>query len=73
MLNSLIREFPTITVLEIDVLLAQLKQIIASVSIAVEGVLLLIVGAGLLVLVMGVWGTLVQRRHENAVLKVLGG
>lgn len=71
-LNNLIREFPTITVLEIDVLLAQLKQIIASVSIAVEGVLLLIVGAGLLVLVMGVWGTLLQRRHENAVLKVLG-
>ena len=72
MLNDLIRSFPTLTVLEIDVIIKQLQDIIASVSQAVEAVLLLIVVAGLLVLVMGVTGTLAERVHENAVLKVFG-
>jgi putative ABC transport system permease protein len=72
MLNDLIKAFPTLTVLEIDVIIKQLQDIVASVSKAVEAVLVLIVVAGLLVLIMGVTGTLSERTHENAVLKVFG-
>jgi putative ABC transport system permease protein len=72
LLNDLIKAFPTLTVLEIDVIIKQLQDIVTSVSKAIEAVLLLIVVAGILVLVMGVTGTLAERTHENAVLKVLG-
>ena len=71
-LNELISRFPTLTVLEIDLIIKQLQGIVASVSKAVEAVLSLIVVAGVLVLVMGVAGTLAERTHENAVLKVFG-
>lgn len=71
-LNELIATFPTLTVLEIDLIIKQLQGIVASVSKAVEAVLSLIVVAGVLVLVMGVTGTLAERAHENAVLKVFG-
>ena len=72
LLNDLIKAFPTLTVLEIDVIIKQLQDIVTSVSKAIEAVLLLIVVAGILVLVMGVTGTLAERTHENAVLKVFG-
>ena len=72
LLNELIKSFPTLSVLEIDVIIKQLQDIVASVSKAVEAVLVLIVVAGVLVLVMGVTGTLAERTHENAVLKVFG-
>ena len=71
-LNELISQFPTLTILEIDLIIRQLRGIVASVSKAVEAVLLLIVVAGILVLIMGVTGTLAERTHENAVLKVFG-
>jgi putative ABC transport system permease protein len=72
LLNDLIRAFPTATVLEIDLIIDQIRSIVSSVSKAVEGVLLLIIVAGVLVLVMGISSTLGERRHESAVLKALG-
>jgi putative ABC transport system permease protein len=72
LLNDLIRSFPTATVLEIDLIIDQIRSIVSSVSKAVEGVLLLIILAGVLVLIMGISSTLGERRHESAVLKALG-
>ena len=72
-LNSFLREFPTITVIEMDVVINQIKSIIDQVTQAVEIVLLLILIAGGLVLVAGLQSSLDQRLQENAIIRALGG
>ena len=72
-LNSFLRQFPTITVIEMDVVIDQVKSIIDQVTQAIELVLLVILFAGGLVLVAGLQSSLDQRLQENAIVRALGG
>ena len=71
-LNTFIREFPTVTVVEMDVVIEQVRSIIEQVSAAIELVLVVILVAGALVLTAGVQASVDARLHEGAILRALG-
>ena len=71
-LNQFIRRFPTITVIEMDVVVAQVRAIVEQVSAAIELVLAVILAAGSLVLVAGVQASVDTRMQESSILRALG-
>ncbi len=72
-LNELLSNYPTITVIEVDNIIAQVRGIIDRVSQAVELVLFLVLGAGILVLIASIQSSRDLRLKEHALLRALGG
>lgn len=71
-INTLLREHPTIVVLELDRVINQIRTIITQVSDGVQLVLLLVLLGGILVLVAAVTGSLASRQQEAGLLRALG-
>ena len=71
-LVELARAFPAVTLLQVDALLAQLRGIVAQVTLAIEYVLLFVLAAGLAVLFAGLQATLDERIRQGALLRALG-
>ncbi|NWC09193.1 ABC transporter permease [Pseudomonas agarici] len=69
---ELARDFPAVTVLQVEALLEQLRSILAQVTIAVEYVLLFVLAAGMAVLFSGLQATLDERIRQGALLRALG-
>ena len=72
-LNRLLSEFPTVTVIEVDAIVEQIKRIIDRVTQAVELVLALVLASGCLVLVASIQASRDARLSEHALLRALGG
>ena len=72
-LNELLSRFPTITVIEVDAIIAQVQSIIARVTQAVELVLGLVLASGCLVLIASIHASRDARMSEHALLRTLGG
>ena len=72
-LNTLLSEFPTITVIEVDAIIAQVQRIISRVTQAVELVLALVVASGCLVLIASIQASRDARMVEHALIRTLGG
>ncbi len=71
-LSALNEVFPSVTLLQVDALLAQLRQILGQVTFAIEFILLFVLAAGMTVLFAGLQATLPQRNHQAALLRALG-
>ncbi len=72
-LNTLLSNHPTITVIEIDALIEQVKSIIDRVTQAVELVLGLVLASGCLVLIASIQASKDARMAEHALVRTLGG
>ena len=68
-LLALARAFPTVTLLQVDALVAQLRSILAQVTLAIEYVLLFVLAAGITVLLAGLQATLDERIRQGALLR----
>ena len=71
-LNSLLNQYPTITVIEVDAMIEQIQSIISQVTLAIELVLGLIVIAGGLVLLASIQASMDERFKQHAILRTLG-
>lgn len=71
-LNELVKAFPTIVLIDIASVMAEVRLLLTQVSGAVEAVLLFVLAAGLLVIVAHVNAGLDARRFEAALLRVFG-
>lgn len=71
-LTTLLKQYPTVSVISVDAILLQVSQIIDQVSLALTLILILVFTAAVLVLVAQVQATVEQREQELAILRTLG-
>ncbi len=71
-LLRLVRAHPTVSVIDLDVILQQVKSIIDKASLAVQAVFAFTIAAGIAVLFAAVQSTIDERRFESAMLRALG-
>jgi putative ABC transport system permease protein len=71
-LVELVRKFPEVTIIDIDALLTQVREVMDKAALAVQYVFLFTLLAGLVVLVASVQATRDERRYESAMLRTLG-
>ncbi|NIP45071.1 MAG: FtsX-like permease family protein, partial [Gammaproteobacteria bacterium] len=72
MLIELVRRFPSITVIDVDALLAKVREIMERADQGMRYVFLFTLLAGFTVLMAAIQSTLDERRHESAILRTLG-
>ena len=71
-LNTLLRQYPTMTIIEIDAVIEQIKSIIENVTLAIELVLVLILVSGAMVLLASIQASMDERFRQHAILRTLG-
>jgi putative ABC transport system permease protein len=72
LLSGFIRQFPSVTLLDLEVILGQVRMIIERASMAVQYVFLFTLLAGITVLLAAIQVTKDERRFESAILHTLG-
>jgi len=71
-LQQFLNDYPTISVIDVDAMILQLRKVIEQVSKAVEFILVLVVFAGCLVLTAQVQASMEEREREIAILRTIG-
>ncbi len=72
-LNELLSRYPTVSVIDVDQIIAHLRRIITRVAQAVELMLALVLCAGVLVLIASIQSSRDRRLRELTLLRALGG
>ena len=71
-LVTLVRAHPSISVIDLDAILQQVRGIIEKATLAVQAVFIFTLAAGIAVLFAAVQSTIDERRFESAMLRALG-
>ncbi|HUR19162.1 MAG TPA: FtsX-like permease family protein [Vicinamibacterales bacterium] len=71
-IGDLVRRFPSVSVFNVDDLLAQVRSVVDKAVAAVQSVFLFTLMAGLVVLIAAVQASREERRYESAMLRTLG-
>jgi putative ABC transport system permease protein len=71
-INKLLEQFPTIVVIEMDRVIAQIQSIVSQVSAGIELMLWLVLLGGFMVMWAAVSATMDERKQETALLRALG-
>jgi putative ABC transport system permease protein len=71
-LVTLVRTHPSISVIDLDAILQQIRGIVQKASLAVQAVFVFTLAAGVAVLFAAVQSTIDERRFESAMLRALG-
>lgn len=71
-LNTLVKNFPSITILEVDAMLKQFKTILTQLTAAINYLLYFALLAGFTVLFAAVYSTLDNRIYEGTLMRTLG-
>ena len=72
LLADLVHRFPSVSLFDIDSILAQIRDIMDRASLAVQYVFLFTLAAGITVLLAAIQSTRDERRYESAILRTLG-
>ena len=72
LLVDLVRRFPSVSIFDIDAILAQIRDVMDRASLAVQYVFLFTLAAGITVLLAAIQSTRDERRYESAMLRTLG-
>jgi len=70
--HTLVRAYPNLTVFNVEFIVQQLTRVLDRAAGAVQGLFLLTVLAGVLVLAAALYATRDERTHETAILRALG-
>ena len=71
-INSLLRDYPTIVIIEVDRIIERIRAIVEQVSGGIELVLWLVLLGGVMVLVAAVNASMATRLQETGLLRALG-
>lgn len=71
-LVTLVRAHPSISVIDLDAILQQIRGIVEKATLAVQAVFVFTLAAGIAVLFAAVQSTIDERRFESAMLRALG-
>jgi putative ABC transport system permease protein len=71
-MRDFMRKFPEITAIDIDAVIAQIREVMDKVTLAVQYVFLFTLLAGVMVLFAAIQATRDERRYESAMLRTLG-
>lgn len=72
MMLELMRSFPSVTVIDLDAVLGQVRDVMDKAALAVQAVFVFTLLAGLTVLWAAVEATRDERRYESAMLRTFG-
>lgn len=70
--QSLIRQFPNLTIFDVGALLAQLQSVLDRVSVAIQGLFVFAIFAGAIVLAAALSASRHERMREAALLRAIG-
>jgi putative ABC transport system permease protein len=71
-ISDLVRQFPSVSVFDLDDLLSQVRSVVDKAAMAVQSVFVFTLFAGLVVLLAAVQASRDERRYESAMLRTLG-